>query len=183
MPRTPRPRPQDSDVQGSCQFGGLYAIENVITYESYVGSTVNMRKRWHLHRTLLRSGKHHAKKLQAAWVKYGEECFRFMPLCVIEDKAQRVAMEQHFLTSLRPSYNTSPTATSCAGVKRSTETIAKIRAAVTAPARLEKLRVMGKKPKSAEHRARIAASHQGLRPTEETRAKLRAASARRWGRA
>lgn len=182
MPRLPRPRPDTPLlVPGSCAYGGIYVIENILTHDIYVGSTMNLRKRWQLHCHHLRKGKHHAPKLQASWNKHGEGAFRFVPLCIMPDETERLAMEQHFITTLKPAYNVSPTASSCAGVKRSAQTRAKIQAAVTTPERMEKFLEMAKQPKSAEHRARIAAAHLGKTASEATKAKLRAAAARRWG--
>jgi group I intron endonuclease len=183
MPKVERPRPPtDVLTHGRCPEPGIYVIENAVSGEWYIGSAQNMRKRWQTHRSLLRAGNHHAVRLQASWGKYGEGAFRFIPLQVVPDKARRLLLEQHFLNTLTPPLNTSSNAHSCEGVKRSTETVAKIRVAVTAPERLLRLKAMAKRPKSAEHRARIAESRRGQRPSEETRAKLRAASARRWGR-
>jgi group I intron endonuclease len=161
-------------------WGGVYVIYNTINHKFYIGSTDNFRKRWIVHRHLLRHNKHHSPHLQNAWNKYGEAAFAFMRLQIIANVEVMLAVEQSLLTSLRPAYNGSPTATSCKGVKRSEETRAKMRAAQQRPERRAITSAVGKRPKSAEHRANIAASHLGLHPSEETRAKLREASARRW---
>ena len=185
MPLAPRSRPQ-CDVpmfqHGRTELPGLYTIENTLTHDIYVGSTVCFRKRWKFHQYLLRHGKHHSPHLQASWWKHGEDVFRFMSIAVIHDKDERIRMEQHFITSLRPKYNVSPTAQSCLGVKRSPETRAKIQAAVLEPDRMAKLVERSKQPKSPEHRERIAKAHVGKKHSEETRAKMRASSARRWGK-
>lgn len=55
----------------------IYKIRNVVNQKFYVGSTTNMKERARTHRNRLRRGKHHAAHLQAAWNKYGEECFVF----------------------------------------------------------------------------------------------------------
>lgn len=55
----------------------IYRIRNVVNQKFYVGSTVNSKERFRTHRNKLRSGKHHTPHLQAAWSKYGEECFVF----------------------------------------------------------------------------------------------------------
>jgi group I intron endonuclease len=161
-------------------WGGVYAIHNRINQKCYVGSTSNFVKRWILHRHLLRMNKHHSPHLQHAWNKYGEDAFTFLRLQVVEDTNQMLAIEQVFLSTLKPAYNVSPSATSCKGVKRSEATRQKLREAMKKPERLAIVREVGRRPKSEEHKAKIAASHLGLRPSEETRAKLRAASARRW---
>jgi group I intron endonuclease len=182
MPIKPRTRPLVNEMREIPPRGGLYSIENTVTHNIYVGSTVNLRKRWQLHLHLLRNGKHHSFKLQASWNKYGEDSFRFIPISIIEDKSQWVRLEQHFISTLKPTYNVSLKAGSCAGIKRSPETIAKIREYIISPERLERFVKMAKKPKSPEHRSRIAAAHRGMKASEETKAKLRSASAKRWGR-
>ena len=55
----------------------IYKIRNLVNDNFYVGSTTNKKERWRTHRNKLRSGKHHCRHLQAAWVKYGEERFLF----------------------------------------------------------------------------------------------------------
>lgn len=55
----------------------IYKIRNVVNQKFYVGSTTNSKERFRTHRNKLRSGKHHTPHLQAAWGKYGEECFVF----------------------------------------------------------------------------------------------------------
>ena len=55
----------------------IYRIRNVTNGKFYVGSTVNTQERFRTHRKKLRTGKHHCAHLQAAWNKYGEDCFKF----------------------------------------------------------------------------------------------------------
>lgn len=55
----------------------IYRIRNVTDQKFYVGSTINVKERFRTHRNKLRNGKHHTPHLQAAWNKYGEECFVF----------------------------------------------------------------------------------------------------------
>jgi group I intron endonuclease len=55
----------------------IYKIRNVTNEKFYVGSTNNTRERFRAHRNKLRGNKHHCKHLQAAWNKYGEDCFKF----------------------------------------------------------------------------------------------------------
>lgn len=56
---------------------GIYAILNTATDKRYVGSAVNIRKRWTVHRHYLRKGTHHSSKLQRSWNKHGEIAFQF----------------------------------------------------------------------------------------------------------
>lgn len=89
------------------EIGGLYSIHNSINNKFYIGSTNNFRKRWNVHKTLLRKNKHHSPHLQAAWNKYGEETFRFLRIQFIDSKEDRLFLEQHFLDTLKPPYNVS----------------------------------------------------------------------------
>ena len=55
----------------------IYKIRNVVNQKFYVGSTINTKERFKTHRSRLRRECHHSPHLQAAWSKYGEECFVF----------------------------------------------------------------------------------------------------------
>ena len=58
-------------------MGVIYKIRNVVNGKFYVGSTINQKDRFRNHRRLLRKNRHHCAHLQAAWNKYGEDCFKF----------------------------------------------------------------------------------------------------------
>lgn len=68
--------------------GVVYAIENTVNGGRYIGSTINHKSRWSVHRSTLRKGKHHSFILQKAWDKYGEAAFEFKVLliCAAEDR-------------------------------------------------------------------------------------------------
>lgn len=57
----------------------------------YVGSTVNLSKRWSRHRQELHDGIHRNKHLQSAWIKYGQDAFewRILELCTVADRIER----------------------------------------------------------------------------------------------
>lgn len=164
-------------------LGGVYVIHNVTNNHCYVGSTTDFRKRFDLHRHHLRNGKHHSPHLQAAWVKYGEQFFVFLRLAFIDDKQQRLIVEQSLLDTLSPEYNVSHLARSCEGCTRSPETRAKLRIAMQNPSRLDFIRGLGLRPKSDEQRSLMAEAQLGRRHSDEARAKMRASSAIRWGKA
>ena len=56
---------------------GIYKIRNLVNKKFYVGSSNNVYERFRAHKKLLRGNRHHCKHLQAAWNKYGEDCFVF----------------------------------------------------------------------------------------------------------
>ena len=97
-------------------ISGVYEIRNTKNGHCYIGSSVNILKRWQLHLSLLNSGKHHSLYLQNAYSKYGKDAFS---LFVIErcDRDSLIKLEQYYLDMLHPAYNMSPTASSVLGVK------------------------------------------------------------------
>jgi len=69
----------------------IYKIRNVVNQHYYVGSTVDSRKRFWEHRKDLRTGRHVCVRLQRAWNKYGEDCFKFE---IVEQLSSRDALLQ-----------------------------------------------------------------------------------------
>lgn len=57
---------------------GIYKIVNKQNNKYYIGSSSNIEKRWYVHKTRLNNNNHPNKYLQAAWNKYGEQCFLFV---------------------------------------------------------------------------------------------------------
>lgn len=47
-------------------MAGIYGIRNNVNQKIYVGSAVNIKRRWKEHRTLLRKGAHHSRKHRAS---------------------------------------------------------------------------------------------------------------------
>jgi len=56
---------------------GIYSITCKVNNKVYIGSSINIAKRWREHLSLLRSGKHPNQYLQHTFTKYGEESFSF----------------------------------------------------------------------------------------------------------
>lgn len=158
---------------------GIYEIRNVINGHIYIGSAVNVTKRWNLHICELKKERHHSGHLQNAWNKYGSDAFEFSikELCPKEDLIVR---EQHFIDTLFPEYNVCKVAGSHLGMKRSEETREKISAALKGIIRSvqtrTKLSVAGKgvkKPlRSIEHRRKLNAANTGKKRSADTCAKI-----------
>lgn len=64
---------------------GIYKILNTVNGKFYIGSSTNLRKRLYEHYRELTLGIHTNKHLQAAWIKYGKEGFKFQILETIKD--------------------------------------------------------------------------------------------------
>lgn len=56
---------------------GIYIILNKINNKCYVGSSINIKKRWYEHKLKLNLNEHYNSYLQASWNKYGKENFIF----------------------------------------------------------------------------------------------------------
>lgn len=109
---------------------GVYIIFNKVNCKTYVGSATNFSKRWAVHRHGLKRGKHENIILQRAWAKYGAEAFEFIVIERVElDKL--LEREQYWMDTLQVcehGYNILPIAGSGIGHQVSAETRAKISA-------------------------------------------------------
>lgn len=113
------------------KISAIYKIQSKIKPERiYIGSAVDIKDRWRCHLKDLRNNKHHSKKLQRHYSKYGESDLKFTVLIGCE-KSELIKHEQFFIDSYNPYFNCCITAGSCMGTKRSKETIEKMRIAST----------------------------------------------------
>lgn len=99
---------------------GIYEIVHLESGKRYVGSAVNFKSRFRVHKHQLRNNTHHSKYLQRAWNKYGEASFEFriLKLC---DPAFLIIEEQKEIDA-GCDYNTCLIANSSLGTKASPET-------------------------------------------------------------
>jgi group I intron endonuclease len=103
---------------------GIYIIQNKKNKKLYVGSAVDVKKRWHNHKSDLRNNKHHSPRLQHSWNKHGEENFEFLLIEPVKDLFHLVAIEQTFIDYYKcyesdKGYNICSAAGSQLGMKRS----------------------------------------------------------------
>lgn len=177
---------------------GVYAIRCLENGKVYIGSAVNFRSRWRVHRCHLSKGTHHSQHLQFAWNKYGADRFIFEILETVLDRSNLIQVEQAWLDRIRPfdrkiGYNLSPTASSCLGYKATPKTRAKLSAIhkkrLKDPAERERLsdiairqwqdpeyraRFMeGLKNSPPEAKIRSGETRKGRKHTPQARAKMR----------
>lgn len=107
----------------------IYCITCIPNSKIYIGSTINFKKRKREHFSYLQKNKHHNKKLQSAFNKYGVNNFRIDIIEVIEETDFLILREQYFIDGLAPFFNINKIANSSLGLKRSKETRDKIRKA------------------------------------------------------
>lgn len=125
---------------------GIYKILNKSSNKFYIGSAINLEKRWINHLSDLRNSRHPNKHLQSSWNKHGELSFEFITLELV-DVQDLISREQHYIDLLKPQYNICKVAGSTLGRKNSEETRRKLSIAHT-----------GKKlePRTEEHRKNLS---------------------------
>lgn len=179
---------------------GIYKIASP-SGKFYIGSTIEFHKRFRKHRERLLRGDHFNINLQRAANKYGLDALTFSIVkeCPVDKLLER---EQHYLDTLRPSYNISKAAgapmlglkhTEAAkakmslihkGSKRSEETRERMRAAIRARgiSDEEKARLIERNKQrvwTAEMRAKVGDANRGKVLSSEHATKLKAANDRR----
>lgn len=80
-----------------CQkAAGVYAIVNTHNGKVYIGSAVNIHKRFHEHKHHLRHNNHHSPRLQHSYNKHGKETFEYqvMQYCSVSELRE---VEQSYL--------------------------------------------------------------------------------------
>lgn len=70
---------------------GIYKITNLLNDKVYIGQSVDIEKRWSVHKAELKNNYHHNIHLQNAWNKYGEKNFKFSIIeeCDVDQLNQR----------------------------------------------------------------------------------------------
>ncbi len=104
---------------------GVYMFFNLITGDTYVGSSVNLARRFRVHMSNVNSIN---LPLYNSINKYGPNNFVYLVLQYC-DKLEEVCLglEQHFLDFHKPQYNILKLAGSSQGFKHSPETIARLK--------------------------------------------------------
>lgn len=82
---------------------GIYTITNLINNKLYVGCTFDFNKRFKSHINRLKHNKHKNQYLQKAWIKYGEENFKFEVL--VECEKEFLLSEEHYWCNLLNVHN------------------------------------------------------------------------------
>jgi len=156
---------------------GIYKIQSLIKPERcYVGSAVDIKKRWNGHLHDLRNYKHHSIKLQNHYNKYGEKDLIFSIL-ELHDSVNLLIREQYFIDTCNPFFNILPTAGNHLGAKRSIESCKKI-----SEAKKGNKNYMFGRTQSKEMRDKVSLSLKGNKHalghnhSEETKRKISIAS-------
>lgn len=131
---------------------GIYKIQSIShPNRCYIGSAVNVKSRFRVHKHQLQKNKHHSIKLQRHFNKYGESDLIFILITSCE-KGQLIELEQWFIDTNKPYFNNRMIADSNTGIKWTEE--AKQRHSINS---------RGRKcpPRTEEHRKNISLSKIG----------------------
>lgn len=163
----------------------IYKIRNVVNQKFYVGSTVDARVRFQSHKRKLKAGKHQSPHLQAAWDKYGEECFKFEIVETLGTQEHLLAAEQKWLDEHAGKpycYNWAADASApMRGKKHTAEAMTKIIAGARKVPKGVESPLYGV-PRTDEVKAKISAAQKGVakapgrKMSEEGRARLSSAA-------
>lgn len=112
-------------------ISGIYEIINLVNGKSYIGSAINLNKRFVQHFSNLKNNRHSNRYLQSAWNKY-ERQFEFRIIEIVEDKTKLLEREQFWIDTRQTynrniGYNLRPKASSNLGRITSEETKIKLR--------------------------------------------------------
>jgi group I intron endonuclease len=80
---------------------GVYRITNIVNGKSYIGSSVDVEKRFSEHKRTLKNGYHRNIYLQRAWWKYGEDAFKFEMLEEVLKEEFLLTREQAWIDGLK----------------------------------------------------------------------------------
>ena len=106
---------------------GIYKITNLINKKYYIGSSLDIKRRWKEHRCNLIKNKHNNIHLQKSWNKYGENSFLFEIIELVNDLKDLTIREQYYLDKAnvlnsKILYNICTIAYSTFGVRHTEET-------------------------------------------------------------
>lgn len=150
---------------------GIYKILNKVTGDFYIGSSArSLKGRWVDHRKNLRGNGHCNNHLQSSWNKHKEESFEFIVLELV-DPEKCIFREQHYIDTLKPKYNKSPTAGNCLGVKRSKEVIENHSKKLKEYYKTHSGHFLGK-TFTDEHKENLRIAHMGYKAPEEQKKKI-----------
>jgi hypothetical protein len=86
----------------------VYEILFVPQSLRYIGSTIDLKRRWRRHRNDLARGVHHSQYLQNLWNKYGQSAFVFKVLEEVQDPTTLLDAEARWIDQLGAVLNTRP---------------------------------------------------------------------------
>ncbi len=150
---------------------GVYRIKNIKTQRVYIGSTIDIFKRWPSHRSQLANNTHDNSKLQNSYNKWGKDVFRYKLIKKLPNTISveiLLLWEQKFIDKYQSAirgkgYNICPVAGSCLGRKRKKSSIKKM------------VETMQKNPRhlTAQQKLHLSNIFKGKKISKETKEKIK----------
>lgn len=147
---------------------GIYKISNPLNNKIYIGSSININRRWERHKNTLKRGVHPNIHLQRSFdklIKVNENfIYELLELCDVNILIQK---EQFYIDTLNPEYNIAKVANSSKGIVRRKSTKEKIKNSLLGTKQSKetvnkrKLALIGQ-TRTKEQRATMAISKLGL---------------------
>lgn len=163
-------------------FSGIYGIRSISHPERvYIGSAINIRKRFLGHKSKLSLGRHPNNKLQYHYSKYSLNDLVFEVIVKCE-KQDLVKMEQIFIDLYKPWFNLCPVAYSTLGRAVTEETRKRMSEAKRNMPKEVKQRMANAlrgRPCSVETRNKIRTANTGKHHSNEIRKKMSEAARKR----
>lgn len=156
------------------KISGIYKIQSIKSPDRcYIGSSIDIDRRWRMHINQLKDNKHHSVKLQRHFNKYGLSDLSFVVVNECE-AALLISIEQFYIDSLKCYFNCSPTAGSSLGIKRTPEQVARATGKKKSKETCIKISVAKKGHKmSVEFCEKHRQYRLGYKLSEETKDKIR----------
>lgn len=152
---------------------GIYEIQSLIKPERiYIGSAINITKRWYVHLRELNKKSHHSKKLQRHFNKYGESDLIFTVLFRCE-KEFLLNYEQYLLDRHNPYFNNCKIAGSVLGIRLTDERKKQISNSMIGNKHGHNSMGKKRKPFTEEHKAKLRGKRKPYNLSDEHRDKLR----------
>lgn len=145
----------------------IYQIKSKKTGSSYIGSTIDYKKRTYCHLYYLKTKKHQNPRLQNHVNKYGNEDLMFSILEIVEIKELLLKREQFYLDSISPYFNILKIAGSPLGKKHTEETKRKL------SAMFKGVSVNLGNRHTEETKKKISSANSGRKRSMESRMKIR----------
>lgn len=119
---------KDLVIQENKEKSGVYRWRHLITGKSYIGSSINLGRRFrdYFNYNFITHEKNKNMYIYRALLKHGYSHFKLEILEYCADEEVR-AREQYYIDLLKPEYNLLQTAGSSLGFKHSEESLAKLR--------------------------------------------------------
>ena len=101
------------------KIAGIYLISSLINNKYYIGSSINIKRRWTEHNRYLKQNKHHSKHLQNHYNKHGKDVLVYSVLEEVKQPTKELLLkrEQYWMDLLRPEFNNVLSAGSILGYK------------------------------------------------------------------